>query len=71
MEIREIFVRHRDEDINLDDIPEITDFSKAIKNPFAERFKDGYIMIEEREDHNYVTEIRRWKAPKDQCISTI
>jgi hypothetical protein len=31
-----------DEDINFDDIPEITDFSNAIKNPFAGKFKDGF-----------------------------
>jgi len=32
---------HKDE-IDFSDIPEITDFSKAIKNPFAERMKQGY-----------------------------
>jgi hypothetical protein len=45
-------VMYDEEGINYDDIPEITDFSKAIKNPFAGRFKNGYTIIIEREGYN-------------------
>ena len=36
---------YNDEDIDIDDIPEITDFSNAIKNPFADKLKNGYKVI--------------------------
>jgi len=44
-----------DKSIDLSDIPEITDISNAIKNPFAERMKRGYsvtINYETPEDVN-------------------
>jgi len=31
-----------DAKINFSDIPEVTDISKAVKNPFAQRMKAGY-----------------------------
>ena len=40
-----------DYDIDLSDIPEITDFSRAIKNPFAGKFTNGYTVIVEHEDY--------------------
>jgi hypothetical protein len=45
------------EPVDLSDIPEITDFSKARKNPFAGKFKDGYTVIVEHDGYN---EIRRY-----------
>ena len=71
MEVKEIYVRHNDDEIDLSDIPEITDFSKAIKNPFAGRFKNGYTIIVEHEDHNEIREIKIKRVPKDQCLSTV
>ena len=71
MEIREIFVRHSDDEIDFSDIPEITDFSKGVKNPFAGRFKDGYTIIEEHEDYNLVIDITKRRVPKDQCLLTL
>ena len=40
-----------DAQIDLSDIPEVTDFSNAIKNPFAGKFKDGYTVIVEHEGY--------------------
>lgn len=57
-----------EEGINYDDIPEITDFSKFVKNPFAERMKKGYTMIVEHKDHDEiitVTKTRRKKSPAE------
>ena len=45
-------VVYDEEGINYDDIPEITDFSKAMKNPFVGRFKNGYTVIVEHEGYN-------------------
>ena len=49
------------EEIDLSDIPEITDFSKARKNPFAGRSGNGYTVIVEHEGYN---EIRRYDFTK-------
>jgi hypothetical protein len=49
----------QDEDINYDDIPKITDFSKGRKNPFAGRFKDGYTIIVEHKDHNEIITVKK------------
>lgn len=54
-----------DEDINFDDIPEITDFSKAIKNPFAGKFKNGYTIIVEHKDYNEVITVSKVKQDKN------
>ena len=47
-----------DEGINYDDIPEIKDFSKAIKNPYVGKFiKDGkFTAIIEHGGYNEVAE---------------
>ncbi|MCL2168540.1 MAG: hypothetical protein FWB74_00780 [Defluviitaleaceae bacterium] len=72
MEIREVYVRHRDDEIDYSDIPEITDFSKGWRDPArAERMKNGYIMIEEHEDYNLVIEITKRRVPKNQCLLTL
>ena len=54
-----------DEDINFGDIPEITDFSKAIKNPFAGKFKDGYTIIVERKDFDEVITVSKVRQDKN------
>ena len=46
-----------DKRISYDDIPEITDFSKARKNPFAGRCRNGYTVIIEHDGYN---EIRKY-----------
>jgi len=52
----EEYVIYDEEGINYDDIPEITDFSKGRKNPFAGRFNGKYTVIVEHEGHNEVRE---------------
>jgi len=51
------------ENIDFRDIPEITDFSNAVPNPFIGQFKNGYNIIIERKDHNEIIKIRkmRWR----------
>ena len=53
-----------DEGIDFSDIPEITDFSKARKNPFAGRFRDGYTIIIEREGYNEERKYDFTKIPR-------
>ena len=57
-------VIYDDEGINYDDIPKITDFSKARKNPFAGRFRDGYTIIIEREGYNEERKYDFTKIPR-------
>ena len=57
-------VHYDEEGINYDDIPKITDFSKARKNPYAGRFKNGYTVIIEREGYNEVRKYDFTKIPK-------
>ena len=57
-------VIYDDEGINYDDIPEITDFSKGRKNPFAGKFKDGYTVIIERDGYNEVRNYDFTKIPR-------
>ena len=54
-------VTYDEEGINYDDIPEITDFSKGRKNPFAGKFKHGYTVIVEHEGYD---EIRKYDFNK-------
>ena len=53
------------EEIDVSDIPEITDFSKWRKNPFAGRFRNGYIIIEEHEDFNEVITVSKTRQDKN------
>ena len=53
-----------DQDINYDDIPEITDFSKARKNPFAGRFKDGYTIVVEHKDYDEIITVKKQRVAK-------
>ena len=53
-----------DKYINCSDIPEIKDFSKGRKNPFAGQFKDGYTIIVEHEDFDEVITIKKTKQGK-------
>jgi len=41
------------------DIPEITDWSKAIPNPHAGRRKDGYTIVIEHENFNEIIDIKK------------
>ena len=49
-------VIYDEEGINYDDIPEITDFSKGRKNPFAGKFNGKFTAIVEHEGYNEVVE---------------
>ena len=53
-----------DREIDLSDIPEITDVSNARKNPFAEKMKNGYSMIVEHGDYEEVITISKTRRPK-------
>ena len=60
-------VGYNEEGVNFDDIPEITDFSKAWKNPaIALRRKKGYTVIIEHEGYNEVRNYDFSKIPKPQ-----
>jgi hypothetical protein len=57
-------VIYDEEGINYDDIPEITDFSKGRKNPFAGKFKDGYTIIVEHKDYDEIIEVKKTRHRK-------
>jgi len=59
------------EGINYDDIPEITDFSKAVKNPFAGQLKNGYTVIVEHEDYDEVITVTKSKRGKISNTSAV
>ena len=50
--------------IDFSDIPEITDISKARKNPFAGRFKNGYTIIVEHEDYDEIITVKKTRRIK-------
>ena len=50
--------------IDFSDIPEIKDLSKAIKNPYAGRFTNGYTVIVEHEDCNEIIKIKKSRKRK-------
>ncbi|MCL2109091.1 MAG: hypothetical protein FWH20_07080 [Oscillospiraceae bacterium] len=54
-----------EQDIDFSDIPEITDFSKAVKNPFAGKFKNGYTIIAEHKDYNEIITIKKTRQNKN------
>ena len=54
-----------DEDINFDDIPEITDFSNAVKNPFAGKFRNGYTIIVEHKDYDEIITVKKTRRDKN------
>ena len=58
-----------DENIDLSDIPEITDFSKGRKNPFAGRFKDGYTIVIEHKDFEEVITVKKTRRDKKSADS--
>ena len=54
-----------DKAIDLSDIPEVTDISKAIKNPFAGNFKNGYTIIAEHKDYDEIITVKKSKRTKN------
>jgi hypothetical protein len=59
------------DDINLDDIPEITDFSNAVKNPFAGKFRNGYTVIVEHKDYDEIITVKKTRRDKNGNILEI
>lgn len=53
-----------DKNINFDDIPEITDFSGAIKNPFAGKFRNGYTVLVEHADYDEIITVTKTRKSK-------
>jgi len=64
-------ILYDEEGINYDDIPEITDFSKGRKNPFAGKFKDGYTIIVEHEGYDEVRKYDFSKVPRSTSGNAI
>ena len=58
------------ENINYDDIPKITDFSKERKNPFAGKFKNGYTIIVEHKDYDEIITVKKTRRDKSAGINT-
>ena len=52
------------EEINYDEIPKITNFSKGRRNPFAGKFRDGYTIIVEHKDHDEIIEVKKTRRMK-------
>ena len=42
------------------------DFSNAVRNPHAGKFKNGYTIIIEHKDYDEVITIKKTKKPKDE-----
>jgi hypothetical protein len=61
-------VAYDNEGINYDDIPEITDFTNARKNPFAGKFKDGYTIIVEHKDYDEVITVNKVRQAKGSRV---
>jgi len=45
------------------------DFSNAVRNPHAGKFKDGYTIIVEHKDYNEVITITKSRKPKEGSVS--
>ena len=47
------------------------DFSNAVKNPHAGKFKDGYTIVVSHQDYDEVITVKKEKKPKrDNDITT-
>ena len=59
------------DDINFDDIPELTeeDFARGKRNPFAGKFRDGYTIIVEHADHDEIITVTKKRRPKGENIT--
>ena len=57
-----------DDDIDLSDIPEITDFSRGRKNPFAGMFKEGYTIIVEHKDYDEIITVKKTRRDKKAIV---
>jgi len=54
-------------DINYDDIPELTkeDFARGQKNPFAGKLKNGYTIVIEHADCDEIITVTKKRQPKN------
>jgi hypothetical protein len=50
--------------IDTNDIPEIKDFSKGRRNPFAGQFKDGYTIVVEHADFDEIITVKKSRINK-------
>jgi len=46
------------------------DFSGAVKNPHAGKFKDGYTIVVSHQDYDEIITIKKEKKPKSVNITT-
>jgi len=53
-----------DMDIDINEIPEITDFSQGRVNPFAGMFKNGYTVIIEHKNYDEIITVSKSKRKK-------
>ena len=47
------------------------DFSNAVRNPHAGKFKDGYTIIVEHKDYDEIITVRKTKKPKGENSSDV
>ena len=45
------------------------DFSNAVRNPHAGKFKDGYTIIIEHKDYDEVITITKSRKPKEESVT--
>ena len=45
------------------------DFSNAVKNPHAGKFKDGYTIVVSHQDYDEVITVKKEKKPKSDSIT--
>jgi hypothetical protein len=60
-------MQENNETIDFSDIPEITDFSNAIKNPFAGHFKEGYHFIVHHDSPDGGWDEEKFIKPEDMA----
>ena len=47
------------------------DFSNAVRNPHAGKFKDGYTIIVEHKDYDEIISVKKTKIPKGENGSDV
>jgi len=61
------------DDINYDDIPELTkeDFAKGYKNPLAGKFRNDYTIIVEHADYDEIITVSKKRRSKGQSVEAL
>jgi len=59
-------MNNQEKPIDLSDIPEVTDISAAVRNPFAGVFKNGYTIRIEHDDYDEIVTVKRTRREKSK-----